>query len=373
MDIIKIAMFSYADINNYGDILFSHVFKHEIEKRIANVDIDFYTPSEIELEDFSYKSYHRDKVKGKYDALILAGGEVVHLFEERTWKPIYEKNNQKVLSENAYDVVWDWIDDDSSFKAWISVGVRPFGDKWDDDKINKSITDLDYISVRGILSKKILEHGDYEEFNDKIKITPDLGWIFPEYLNVRNEAGQHYKKWSFDSKYIIFQVHNITDIEAKNISNALLQFKKETGFEVLLMPVIHLWKDEKYLELILEASGGEFKLLPNNLTVLEMLDLIVHSEIVLCSSLHVAITALAKGIPAAIFNKWQGTKLQDLYGLQFRSEYLFSDSLDTYNVLCRLFIEKQNSKSLHLYADFMKAKLNETFDEISEKITKSKS
>jgi len=365
-------MFSFADIDNYGDILFSHVFKKEMEARIPNVEIDFFTPSEITIEGYFYKSYHRDKVDKKYDALILAGGEVVHLFDERTWRPIYVKNGQKVSSKNASDTVWDWVNCDSRFKAWVSVGVRPFGDKWDKEKINDTIDKLDYLSVRGIISKKILEESDYNIFNPKIKLTPDLGWIFPEYLSYRNEYGMHYKKWISDgTPYAIFQVHNINEEEAETIGRSLAKFKKQKKIRILLMPVIHLWEDEKFLEMVMTAGDNQLELLPNNLSTLEMADLIVHSEIVLCSSLHVAITALAKGIPAGIFNKWQGTKLQDLYGLQFRTEYLFSDYQDTYNILSKLMLEKDNSKSLNLYAEFMKAKLSETFDDISNRIKES--
>src|SRR5690606_19853993 len=120
-------------------------------------------------------------------------------------------------------------------------------------------------------------------------------------------------------------VHNINEDEAFIIGKALLKFQSKTGITVLLMPVIHLWQDEDFLNMVSRSVGNQFLVLPNNLTILEMADLIVHSEIVLCSSLHVAITALAKGIPAAVFNKWQGSKLQDLFGLQFRTQYLFSD------------------------------------------------
>lgn len=373
MEQIKVAMFSFADIDNYGDIMFSHVFKMEIESRIPKVIIDFLTPSEFETDGIQYMGYERERVDGKYDALILAGGEVVHLFEERTWRPIYQKNKQRVLSGNATDVVWDWADSSCNFKGWLSVGVRPFGDKWDKNKVDSVIENLDYISVRGIISKKILEGSNFEVFNPKINITPDLGWIFPKYLKFRNEVGKHIGKFVVsDTKYIIFQVHNITELEAVEIGKDLLQFQMETGFKVLLMPVIHLWKDETYLEMVSEAANGELLVLPNDLSIIEMLDLIVHTEVVLCSSLHVAITALANGVPAAIFNKWQGSKLQDLFGLQFRTNYLFSDFNETYNVLMELMKEKENSKSLLAYSHFMEEKLKETFDDLAAKIIESK-
>lgn len=365
----NIAMLSFADINNYGDILFSHVFNAEIIQRLPSARIDFYTPSSIELEGFTYEGYKREKLDGKYDAIILAGGEVVHLFDERTWQPIYQKQNKKVASKNASDSVWDWVDCESKFKAWLSVGVRPFGDKWDEIKINKTIDTLDFVASRGILSKKILEGSNFERFNSKVTITPDLGWIFPQYLDRLEKRGQLYKNHiKGDKKYLLFQVHNITDEEAEFLAKELLSVKNQYDLEIVLMPVIHLWQDETYLNKINEFSGGEFQLLKNDLSVLEMLDIIVHCEIAITSSLHVAITALADGIPASVFNKWQGSKLQDLFGLQFRTDYLFSSFSDFRKISDKLLWERGNSKALGIYADFMKQKLAEVFDELASKI-----
>jgi len=372
MDNLKIAMLSFADINNYGDILFSHVFKMEIEKRLPSVTIDFYTPSTIELENFHYEGYIRDKLDGKYDAIFLAGGEVVHLFDERTWAPIYEKQNKQVVSKKASDIVWDWVNCDSKFKAWLSVGVRPFGDKWDEDKIKHAVESLEFVGCRGILSKKILEGSDFEKSNSKITITPDLGWIFPQYLDYLNLRGQVYHQYvNAESKYLLFQVHNITDDEAKLLAAELLYIKKSYDLDIVLMPVIHLWKDENYLSKINEFAEGVFHLLKNDLTVIEMLDIIVHSQIAITSSLHVAITALADGIPASVFNKWQGSKLQDLFGLQFRTDYLFNDFKHFRKVSEKLIREKEKSKAVKVYANFMQQKLYEVFDDIAIELKKS--
>ena len=362
-------MFSFADINNYGDILFSHVFKMEILQRIPDADIDFYSPSEADIEGLNYIAYTKEKVNGKYDALILAGGEVIHLFDEKTWIPIYKKNNLIVAANKPSDIVWDWADSESSYKAWLSVGVRPFDGLSHQNKINKILEDLDYVSVRGIISKKILEHDQVNFYNPKIAITPDLGWLFPKFLNTKKEVAQHYKKYIPAGKYVIFQTNTITSEEARLIGDALVKFEQFSRLKVFLLPVIHPWEDEKYLRMIEASTDGSISMLPETLSTLEIADILLHAEVVLSSSLHSAITALAHGIPAAIINKWQGTKLQDLFGLQFRVEYLSNDFSDTYDLLIKLISEKKrNQKALQLYADFMKERLSEVFDELCENI-----
>ena len=368
---LKIAMMSFADINNYGDILFSHVFNMEMKERIAELEIDFFTPSTIDLEGYHYEGYERNKIDGNYDAIFLAGGEVVHLFDERTWNPIYEKQKKYIISKYASDTVWDWVSCNSSFKAWLSVGVRPFGDKWDKEKINTAVESLNYISCRGILSKKILEGTNFDFFNKKILITPDLGWIFPKYLDSLNLRGKYYHNYiPKKTKYLLFQVHNIDEQEAEIIAQDLLKVKQNYGYEIIMMPVIHLWKDEIYLEQINQFANNQFILLPNDLSVLKMLDIIVNASLIVTSSLHVAITALADGIPASVFNKWQGSKLQDLYGLQFRTDFLVSDVNEFSEIFEKLELERQNSKSLTLYAKFMREKLDETFNEIVKTLLK---
>jgi hypothetical protein len=368
---MRLAMLSFADINNYGDIMFSHVFRMEMQKRNPNLIIDFYTPSEIELEGIKYKGYLKERIDNNYDAVVLAGGEVVHLFDERTWNPIYEKQNKKVLSAKPSDIVWEWSEFNIAFKAWFSIGVRPFGDKWDSEKISKTIKNLDYISTRGILSKKILEESNFEKFNSKINITPDLGWIFPDYIDFLDLRGKLYTKYiNKSSNYLLFQVHNVTELEAKSISKKLSKIKLEHKLEVVLMPVIHLWKDEIYLQQINYFANEDFLVLPNNLSIIEMLDIIVNSKMVITSSLHVAITALADGIPASVFNKWQGSKLQDLFGLQFRTNALFSDISEFEQIIELLNDEVKRPNSIKLYSRYMKSKLSDVFDDFSNDLLK---
>ncbi|MDE1208101.1 polysaccharide pyruvyl transferase family protein [Tenacibaculum larymnensis] len=363
---MKIAFFSFADIDNFGDILFSHIFKMELEKRVNNLSIDFYTPTDYSVEGIDYIAYTREKIeKGKYDALIVFGGEVIHLFDERTWKPIYKKNNQMLETELPSDVIFDWTDMSEPFKAWISVGVRPIENEADYNKIQKAIEDLDYVSARGNLSKKILENQKLQVNNSKIEITPDMGWLFPNLLDYTNTRNTFYKKYIKEEKYLVFQINNITKEEAKEIADYLYEFYEKEGLKIVLLPVIRPWEDYKYLNMIYDEYPSHFLLLDNNLSILEIADILIHADLVLTSSLHANITALSAGIPGGIINKWQGTKLQDLYGHQFRLNMLKHNLSEIPSLLQDLEKEKQ-TQSLKLYAEFMKQSLVIVFDNLIE-------
>lgn len=369
----RIAFFSFADIDNFGDILFSHIFKLEIEKRIPNVIIDFYTPSEYNVEGLSYIAYNKDKVKDKYNALILFGGEVIHLYDEKTWKPIYKKNRKKIETKLPSDVVFDWSDINSAYKAWISVGVRPINRKKDFEKINKTLSQLDYVSTRGTLSKKILENNVLEYSDQKINITPDMGWLFPNLLDSKNLRGKLVKNHIQFKKYLVFQINNINEQEAKQIALYLLKFREKHKIEIVLLPIIRPWEDYKYLKMIQNFANDEFLLLDNNLSILEIADIIVHSHISLSSSLHASITALSAGIPAAIINKWNGTKLQDIFGHQFRLHMLKHNLEDIPTLLDNLIKEKnEEAENLKVYSEFMQVKLDLVFNNLVKEIKNHK-
>lgn len=369
----KIAFFSFADIDNFGDILFSHIFKMEIEKRINDVQIDYYTPSEFSVEGINYIPYNKEKIiSGEYDALIVFGGEVIHLFDERTWLPIYNKNQKELNSELPSDIIYDWVDIKGPFRAWISVGVRPFETKDQFEKTAKAIDCLDFVSVRGGLSKKILEgFEDLQYNNTKIHITPDMGWLFPNLLEYNKVKGSFYRNFIKDPNYLIFQINSINENEARIIGKQLLKIQEEENLSICLLPVIRPWEDHKYLKMINSATNNKFKLLPNDLNILEMVDVLVHSNYIISGSLHASITGLSAGIPSGIINKWQGTKLQDIFGHQFRLFALKHDLNEIYCLFQNLKSESNvENNNLLIYSQFMKQTLNNLFDSLTKKIKK---
>jgi len=359
---IKIALFSFADIDNFGDILFSWIVRQELQQRLKDTQFDFYAPSDCTIAGERYIGYTRERVDSAYDALILIGGEVVHFFDERTWKPIYSRRRLTPCTGTPSDIVWDWpVNCAAPYKAWFSVGVRPFEDASDQDRIAATIQALDHVSVRGVLSKKLLENAEWLRNDQRITVTPDLGWGFPRLVTgIEKEKNK--------KPYALFQFHNIDGQEAVDIADSLLRFRQETGLDIYLMPVIHLWNDHEFMRHICEAGGDSLIMLEQDLAPSEMLELIRDAEIVLASSLHVAITALAFGHPAAVFNKWPGTKFQDLLGMQMRPHAFINAVQDIDNTLESLRKEQRNPAALLAYRDFMSASLNAAFDHLAQDI-----
>lgn len=369
---IKIAMLSFADIDNYGDVFFPYIFKGEIIKRIPNAQLYFFTPSGKNFNDIKFQPYHKSTLsENNFTAIILAGGEIIHNYDEKTWLPLYKKMGLKIKSNLPSDIVWDWIDIDGPFKAWFSVGVRPFNEI--EEKIQHVIDTINHISVRGILSKKIIEK-EWQKNETKINIIPDMGWLFPEYIRkVDNKKIRQLEE--LNCNYCLFQTNSISEQDARIIAHTLKKFENKTSLKVVLIPVIRPWEDEKYLKMINDVCDekDKFILLPNDLNIWEIGRITLSSKFVISSSLHLAITALADGIPAGIINKWQGTKLQDLFGLQFRTKYLrhhFNLLDEMLNNLYRMSSKEKNL--LSIYKLFAIERLSLAFDELCSEILKSK-
>lgn len=358
---IKIAMLSFGDIDNYGDTYFAIVFENAIRKRIKQTKIDFFAPVGGSFSGITYKKFSLSKINS-YDAVIVAGGEIIHKKDSKTWDPIYSKRGMALSQKNYSDIVWEMYKSTCRFKAFFSVGVLPFESDEHRNLIKDIINNVDFFSVRGVISKKIIENELL--YNSKISITPDLGWFFNEYVNdykcVQNK--------SID--YFIFQINSINENDAPIISKQLERFASEKKIKCILLPIIKPWEDRKYLEMIYDSFKCKevVSILDYN-DVKKTSSIICNSRFVLGSSLHSAITAMAASIPAGVINKWAGTKFQDIFLMQFKSEYLSNNIMDIYPMCLRLFNQSDSERRINrLYAEFSKERLNKAFDDLSSMI-----
>lgn len=362
-------MLSFGDIDNYGDIFFALIFENEVKKRIRNVQIDDFAPFGGIFSGVIYKKYEIEELN-KYDAVVLAGGEIVHKRNERTWDPIYSKRKMSLSEKNYSDIVWKMHHSTPKFKAFFSVGVLPLECENDRKELNNIINELSYFSVRGLLSKKIIENE--LNYNENIHITPDLGWYFAEYVNNTNIK----VTLELPENYFIFQINSVDEREEKLIAQQLDQFIFENkNLNCVLLPIIKPWEDVKYLKGIYNKIQNKDRVfLSDYLNVIETGKVILHSKFVLGSSLHSAITAMSGAIPVSIINKWPGSKFQDLFFSQFKDEYLTTNINRVYNLCNKLKnYTELNHKADVMYSEFMRIKLQNSFDYLCSKIINNES
>ena len=270
---------------------------------------------------------------------------------------MYKNISKPVLSNNVSDTFFDWLDY-PCFKAWFSVGALYLNDEL---KISLSeLNKLNYIGVRGILSKKNLEN-DFLSTNRNIDMVPDIGWIFnryfPDYkkvlINLENKCNIPLQ----ENKYIVFNINStsIQTHEIERVKNTLNDFAIENDCEVLLVPI----KDSEDL---LHLSKSKVHMISEPLSLKEIGSLLMGAWFYLGSSLHAAITTMSNNKNAAVIHNVTLTKFQDLFAHSMRLNFWSNNWSDIENILDKL--KETPSTSLRKYIDFMSLCIDEKIDDI---------
>ena len=354
---IKIAIMSVADMRNYGDMLFPFVARYELAKRLGGgVEFRFFTPTAQVIEGERFYAYSYENLLAfNPDVIMVAGGEVIHRFDI-IWERAYQNVHGTIAGEKVSDIFFQWLCCPNVIKVWFAVGAIGLSS----GIANEYLSNLDYIGVRGTLSKKILEDVVLLRNDRRIKIVPDIGWLFTRYL--------HYGPGNISStlssdEYIVCNVNStaIDQQEKLFVRNAILDCAQKNGLKVVEM---------------LQMAGRHVSLFNDEDDVLRCLDLNLKSGIKLLegcrfyfgSSLHCAITALGNGKPAGLIHKKPLTKFQDLFGQLMLLDKMFSDNWnDTPEILNNL-ADFKNASIIRHYVSFARESVDGRFDELCKMI-----
>ena len=364
---MKIALTSVSDIKNYGDLLFPFIARQEIQKRIPGAKFRFFTPTSDVIEEQEFIEYSRKNIE-EYapDVILTIGGEVIHKYDDLVWQDMY---HGKVAKPS--NVIFDWLDYPAKYKAWFSVGVLDLGDPKipvSDEEIQK----LNYIGVRGVLSKKIMEHGLFLNTNPSINIVPDIGWIFPRYFKDYKRTLKHIAKSQHvdlkPNNYFVFNINwtSIPEQKILEILNILADFQKQTHLKLVILDVISSYK-RLSVNIPQYFKDNKEVICLAGLKLKETGALLMGNRFFIGSSLHCAITTLANGKPAAVMHRTKLTKLQDLFGHMMMTDFVSYDWDDLSELLQKLY-DFKSTAVLKKYVAFMQACFDNKLDELVQKI-----
>lgn len=369
----KLAMLTFADIDNYGDTFFPYVFVEEMKKRLPGYTVDVLANQARKFGPVTCEEYNKKKLT-QYNAVVLAGGEVVHDLDIGVWNSIYYPMTKGNLHFAPSDIVFNWTNLDIPFKAWFSIGVLPPQQStW--PKIINALNKLDYIALRGLVAKKIVENA-MESHNPSLHIVPDMGWIFPHYIPTEDADKKRIEceakvEGLFESPYLVFEAHMAAFPPAKQVASALMRIQEATGLRVIMLPLVRPWQDHQVMSYIMEASDGMLLLLHNNLSFLDMGTILTNAELYVGTSLHGAMTLLANGKPAGIIHPHSMTKYQDFLGMQMRLDF-YENDWGQLEILVHKLLQERNDtnkmRQLKLYSEYMQLKLSDAFDELAIRI-----
>jgi hypothetical protein len=119
---VRIGLLTYADVDNYGDRFFPLLCRRELQRRLGHAEFVLFSPTGAPVEGTGYLPYDPAAVEGLFDALLLAGGEVVHAGDAML-RAIYRAQGQEPAGQRPTDLVYEWPRLRAGFHAWICVGV----------------------------------------------------------------------------------------------------------------------------------------------------------------------------------------------------------------------------------------------------------
>lgn len=275
---IRLALLHYADVRNFGDVLFPSLVAQELRARLPSLAIDFVSPTGGGPEPgIRYDA----AVLDDYDAVVLAGGELIHRYDN-VLSRIYAQFGLDAI-EHPTDLVFGWSHLQGPYKAWLGLGVPLLTDRAR-ASIASSAGNVDTIVVRGSGSAR-----RFRAAGGRCRIGPDIGWLFSRLVPSRTFSG---------TPYAVVQVlpQNTSD-DLGFIAESLNVLERQ-GFEIVLLPLSTCWGDEVVLGRLAERST--FRLIDYQTPELSKLQIIADSSMYIGQSMHGFISALATGRRAGL-------------------------------------------------------------------------
>lgn len=290
---LRLALLNYADVNNFGDVLFPLLTARELRRRLPSAAIDFISPTGTGPAPAT--RYDAASL-ARYDAIVLAGGELIHRYD-RVLSAIYASLDLDAI-DNPTDLVFGWSHVRGPYKAWFGLGVPPL-DQRGAASIRGAAPGLDMVHVRGTGSARRLR-----EAGGTCTIGPDIGWLFSGLLETPPAASRR--------RYVVF--HALPPGVPENLGVIVepLRALERRGFEIVLLPLSTCWQDYVVLGRIADTSG--FRLLDYRTPELTKLAILAGSAFYVGQSMHGFISTLASGQPAGLCFPRGDDKFGELLG-----------------------------------------------------------
>jgi len=369
---MKIALFSFSDVNNYGDKYFTVICRAQLATRLPEAEFTLFSPTGAEVDGHLYQAYEPTAINGKFDALILAGGEVVHADTE-LFRNIYKSQGIENKIPNPTDMVFRLPALEARYKAWFSLGITSSKATLESIQLLKvALPALNKVALRGVLAKDTLDA--LVGTNLATEVIPDLGWLIPQYNpGYKSLWVKLANSLQLDSSQPYFVFHALPSaISHENqlfeIANTLQKAVEKTGLKALLLPITRYAGDNELLKKIARFYPEHLAVLPADLDMYETTAVLLNCQFSITGSMHGAISCLAAGIPTGIIHIGEA-KLTDVFGHQMRLSYLQNNWQKLEELLFKLWQEPR--APLQLYAQLMRQQLETAFDSLAEEIRQS--
>jgi polysaccharide pyruvyl transferase WcaK-like protein len=304
----RIALFGTFDVDNYGDCLFPLIVKYHLTKRLKQVELYLFSPTNRTAKVANYPRVYGFNELHKIfreppSAIIVGGGallrtghglsiypQIRHILYPYTFKCW-------LLPIMIADLIWNC----SSFLN--AVGDAPPYDEQFIDLIAKYMNKVTLCLVRDKYTQERLS-----QIGVKAEVVPDCGFSLSHLLPESKWSRNYYRvstEFHLPKKYLVahasFHLGSNYAVFAKAVADAA----NKTNLPVVLLPISHHLSDIQSLKVvrrILNKQGVKTYLINKLLDTIQTSSVLANTELYIGVSLHGAIASLSFGKPAVSFS-----------------------------------------------------------------------
>lgn len=297
---MRVGIISYADVRNFGDVLFPMVVAREVCTRIPSAQVSYITPTGSAWAGMESTRFDEADLES-FDALLLGGGEIVHRLDDML-TGIYTRFGLTSIPRPT-DLVYEWTGSDVPYKAWLGLGVpAPSSDVQKD--IKQASVGLQIAGARGSQSyRRLLTSG--VDVN-VARHTPDLGWLFPRLLAGRRPPAHP----AGGEPYAV--VHALGFADPAPVAAALRLIAERWALRIVLLPLTRCWNDERPLRVLHDLGHGDFILVDDTMDDLDKLAVVGGAALYVGQSMHGFVGAISQNRPAGLIAPYDADKFGEL-------------------------------------------------------------
>lgn len=290
----KVAIVGTFDVENYGDLLFPILAQAELERRLGALQLQPYSYRQKSAEDWPYavaSLTDLPRQAAELDGMLIGGGFIIRF--DKLIATGYEPPSPDIHHPTGYWLSPALIAQQLGVPViWNAPGMHcnPIP-AWAEPLLRLALRNSACVCVRDQLSADALRAIDGDS---PIEVMPDTAFGLPRLIEIEHPSAAFIRlreELGLSGRYIVIHALNLAEPYLRLLENHPEAF---ADIQVLLIPIGPVLDDDSAA---IAQRLPWARCLPSWPTPLLLAEIIGHAQAVIGYSYHLAITALAFGVP----------------------------------------------------------------------------
>jgi len=297
---LRFGIFGTFDVENYGDLLFPLIAEAELSRRLGPLTLTRYSYHDRSRPSWPFAVHSLTRLPGdalELDGVIIGGGHVIRF--DKAVAPGYLPPSPDIHHPTGYWLTPALVARDAGLPVvWNAPGVHGDVPAWARPLMTLAMSTSRYVSVRDEASRRTLAPYAREV---PVHVVPDSAFGVGQLVDVREPSSGFSRlraTLAAGGPYIIVQASSALAPFARFVRNQTQHSRSADltlrGHRLVALPVCPIHGDHAGVFDAELPHIGRVSSWPHPLLLAE---LIAHASAVVGTSLHLAITALAFGVP----------------------------------------------------------------------------